>query len=58
MKDKIYDTIFFIGGTFLAIMSLRYENGNLNDTGILILAIGICLIVFGFLRRNWRKKKS
>lgn len=73
-KDKIYDVIFFIGGTFLAIVSLAggyYSSGGtdivfggysssagFSSWAVITLAIGISMIVMGFLRRSWRKQKN
>lgn len=65
-KDKIFDVIFFIGGTFVSIVSFlggmshsMYGNINGLKSGAVIgVASGICLIVFGFLRRGWNKKEK
>ncbi len=71
MKNKILDVIFFIGGTIITIYSIGagiyHKSGKiklgasrlgLSDWAIIGLTLGICMIVFGFLRRNWDKKEK
>jgi uncharacterized membrane protein YedE/YeeE len=69
MKNKIYDVILFVGGAFIFTISLTggYSGGAIlrggisRSTGfvfwsIIGMAIGVSMIVFGFLRRSWNKK--
>lgn len=66
MKNKIIDIICFVGGTFLFIITLfnyhtygRNGDGNIyySNFQIILLAVGVSLVVFGFLIRKWRKEK-
>jgi hypothetical protein len=69
MKNKIYDILFFIGGAFLFIISLTggYTGGAVRRDGIssgagfepwsvIGMAIGVSMIVLGFLRLSWNRK--
>ncbi|MBV6419397.1 MAG: hypothetical protein DAHOPDDO_00613 [Ignavibacteriaceae bacterium] len=63
MKDKIFDSVLFIGGTFITVFNLSsgftsFGYFTLSRYAAIGLAIGICMIVFGFLRRNWNKRIS
>lgn len=52
-KDKIYDVVLFVGGSLIIVANMldgRRPNGG-------VVAIGVAMIVYGFLRRNWKKKK-
>ena len=62
MKNKIYDVIFFVGGAFIVVYSLvaghnAFSGGFRNWAGGAI-AVGVSLIVIGFLRRSWNKKEK
>ncbi len=66
MKNKVYDVILFVGGSFITLTSiiggLRWETlrgtwRGWEDWAIIGIVVGICMIIFGFLRRNWNKKK-
>jgi len=73
MKNKIYDVIFFVGGAGVFIYNLTkgyYSRGGTSVFGgystasgfeswsVIGMAIGVCLIVIGFLRRSWDKKEK
>ncbi len=69
-KGKILDAIYFVGGAFICMISLTGGYYNLSGSGfigyssgsgfrlwsVIGMAVGICMIVFGFLRRSWAKK--
>lgn len=66
MKNKIFDIICFVGGGFLFVMTLfNYSTYSRDGSGtphyseiqIILLALGIGLIILGFLIRSWRKGK-
>ncbi len=71
-KGKILDAIYFVGGAFIFMISLTggyYNRGGSGLIGyssgsgfrlwsIIGMAIGICMIVFGFLRRSWDKQEK
>lgn len=64
MNNKIYDIIFFVGGTVLMLLGLfstldEWE-GFFSDAtdwyDILLMITGISMIVFGFVRNSWDKQ--
>ncbi len=72
-RERFLDIVFFIGGSFFSIIALAgifytYEirqflflnfvyPQNIIGWSFIILAISISLIIYGFLRRNWKKQK-
>jgi hypothetical protein len=61
MKNKIYDVIFFVGGAFIVVYSLfagQMPLGGFSDWWGGAIAVGVSLIVIGFLRRSWNKKEK
>ena len=70
MKSKIIDVLFFVLGSFIIVINLfpqgskssniRGLEGESYYTGdqITFLAIGIAMVVLGFLIRIWRKEKN
>ncbi len=65
MKTKILDIIFFVVGSFMVIFNL-FPQGDKRVVGesyysgdqITFLALGIAMLVFGFLIRIWRKENE
>lgn len=61
--SKIIDIICFVGGTFLFVYNLfgfhtgrgDYAYYYYNDNQEYMLAIGMALIILGFLIRSWKK---
>jgi hypothetical protein len=71
MKDKIFDVILFVGGVVIILVGVFSTYGywfGTSPTGYLfhpdstnwsnftLMIIGVAMIVFGFVRRSWRKK--
>ncbi len=64
LTSKIIDVICFIGGTIIFAHTLFSFNNRSREGGSyyytdlqgILLAVGISLIVLGFLIRDWRKK--
>lgn len=71
-KNRRIELILFVGGTFLFMVNLTggyYSRGGSDFLGgyssssgfrwwaNLGMAIGISMIVYGFLRKSWRKKR-
>ena len=64
LKNKIFDVVNFVGGTVITLFgffSTRDEYGFFSEDstewdGILFIIVGVSMIVFGFVRRNWYKK--
>lgn len=65
MKSKIIDIILFVVGSFIVVVNL-FPQGSTRNVGesyytgdqITFLALGIAMVVFGFLIRIWRKEKK
>lgn len=65
MKTKILNIILFVVGSFIIIFNLfphgdKRVIGESNYTGdqITFLALGIAIVVIGFLVRIWRKENK
>ena len=66
LTQKIIDVVCFIGGTIIFSHTLFSFNNSSREGGSYyytdlqetLLAIGISLIVLGFLIRSWRKNNS
>lgn len=71
-REKLVESILFVGGAFVFIISLTGGYYNYSGTGIIGfsggsgfkawgvigMAIGISMVVFGLLRKSWNKKSK